>query len=805
MRAIIDIRALVPERSGGIIQNIIGVVRELLSKAGSEADSFIITCTIFNRHLIETHLGNAQIFTLPLHCYHDALQALAQKHGVDVIFHSYPRSDAITGDLSRHIFYIPDIQHEYFPQFFTATELRDRRAAFDPVLARAGAIGTISAFARSTLLEQPECTCDDIFLMPPALQVEHQDKPEASLSQAEAALIPNEPFLFFPANLWPHKNHRNLLAALRLLQAEGRAIRLVLTGSQAGWPALRNEFAHLPITHLGYVSAALVGSLMRRAEALVFFSLYEGFGIPLLEAFAAGTPVVCSNGTSLPEVGGDAALYANPEDPAEIAASIRSLLDDPARRQVLIDNGHKRLTHYSWRKSADNLLAAMHRVTERTTAPDSSEASMPADHKPLVSIITPSFNQGQFIAETIESVLQQSYPNIELIVMDGGSTDDTVAVLRRYDGRIQWFSEPDKGQAHAINKGMHLARGEIVAYLNSDDILLPNAVAEAVAFFNANPAVDLVYGEAEYIDSASCVTGRYRTTPYTPSALVYDCVICQPAAFWRRRVIRQIGLFDEALQFTMDYDYWLRLRNAGGVFAHAPQTWARSRLHADAKTVAQRRKIFPEIFEICRRHLGFVAIQYFEGYWHHHLIERHKTIGPLIGLFPSIWRSLARLHRLIYFAEHGLLRQTIAGKLRYKAQLGSRATQRLLRLYGWFRRLGKVGPATERIVLGFWADNWLSRQVVITAGQDLPARRIFLSGMAPKSGRITVTLNRKELLHQDVIGCQRSHMAFDLPAMAKGAKLELLIAECDYESGGRELALLLDATNLFTEFDTFVN
>lgn len=802
MRAIIDIRALVPERSGGIIQNIIGVARELLGNADGDAKDFIVTCTIFNRHLIEAHIGQAQIFTLPLHRYHDALQALARQHDVNVIFHSYPRSDAITADLSRHIFYIPDIQHEYYPHFFTEAELRGRRAAFDPVLARAGAIGTISEFARGTLLQQPECGCDDIFLMPPALQVEHQEEPESTLSNAEAALIPNEPFLFFPANLWPHKNHRNLLAALRLLQAEGRTIRLVLTGSQAGWPALRREFAHLPITHLGYVSAALVGSLMRRAAALVFFSLYEGFGIPLLEAFAAGTPVLCSHGTSLPEVGGDAAFYANPEEPTEIAAAIRRLLDNPAQRQLLIDNGYKRLAHYSWRKSAANLLAAMHRVAGRTAG--SAIAATAADHMPLVSIVTPSFNQCQFIAETIESVLQQSYPNIELIVMDGGSSDDTVEVLRRYDGRIQWFSEPDKGQAHAINKGMRLARGEIVAYLNSDDTLLPNAVADAVAFFKANPAVDLVYGKAEYIDADSCVTGHYRTAPYTADALVYDCVICQPAAFWQRRVMRLIGLFDEALQFTMDYDYWLRLRNASGVLAHVPEIWARSRLHADAKTIAQRGRIFPEIFDICRRHLGFVAIQYFEGYWHHHLIERHTKIGPMIGRFPAIWRSLARLHRLMFFAEHGLLRRAIAGKLRYKAQFGSRIAKTLLRLYGWFRRPIGHQP-TERIVRGFWTDNWFSRKVVITACQDLPARRIFLSGMAPKSCRIGISLNRAVLLQQDVTGCQRSHIAFDLPAMTKGAKLEVLITECDYEASGRELALLLDSTNLFTEFDAFLN
>src|SRR5438128_8552250 len=128
---------------------------------------------------------------------------------------------------------------------------------------------------------------------------------------------------------------------------------------------------------------------------------------------------------------------------------------------------------------------------------------------PLVSIVTPSYNQGRFIEDTIRSVLAQDYPNLEYIVVDGGSTDHTLDVLRRYEGRLRWVSEPDRGQSEAINKGFRMARGEIVSWLNSDDTYVPGAIGKAVAHLGARPEVVMVYGEGYLLDEGGRVTRRF--------------------------------------------------------------------------------------------------------------------------------------------------------------------------------------------------------------------------------------------------------------------------------------------------------
>ncbi len=145
---------------------------------------------------------------------------------------------------------------------------------------------------------------------------------------------------------------------------------------------------------------------------------------------------------------------------------------------------------------------------------------------PLVSIITPSFNQGHFIEETIQSVLDQDYPNIEYLVIDGGSTDNTVEILRKYEGRLKWISEPDGGQSHAINKGFRMARGEIVAWLNSDDTLLPGAITKAAGHLAANRETMMVYGEGYLMDHHSQITGRFPAT--------------EPFNLWRSDLLRRL-------------------------------------------------------------------------------------------------------------------------------------------------------------------------------------------------------------------------------------------------------------------------
>ena len=180
---------------------------------------------------------------------------------------------------------------------------------------------------------------------------------------------------------------------------------------------------------------------------------------------------------------------------------------------------------------------------------------------PLVSIVTPSLNQGRFIEATIGSVLSQDYPHIEYIVVDGGSTDGTLDVLRRYGGRLQWISEPDGGQAQAINKGFRLTRGEIVAWLNSDDTYLPGAVSAAVEHLTAHPACAMVYGEGYLIDEQGAAIRRFPATePFDLWKLVYVIdFILQQTTFFRRAALDVVGYLDEDLHWGLDWDLFIRL------------------------------------------------------------------------------------------------------------------------------------------------------------------------------------------------------------------------------------------------------
>jgi glycosyltransferase involved in cell wall biosynthesis len=224
---------------------------------------------------------------------------------------------------------------------------------------------------------------------------------------------------------------------------------------------------------------------------------------------------------------------------------------------------------------------------------------------PLVTIITPSFNQGQFIEETILSVLNQDYQNIEYIVMDGGSTDETLDILKKYSNHIVWFSEKDRGQTDAINKGLCLAKGEILAYLNSDDTYLSGAVTKAVHFLTSdNPGEKMVYGEGYHISAEGKIIERYPTEPFDYEHLAETCYICQPSAFWKREVIETVGLLDDTLHYAMDYDYWIRITKMFGSLGYLKEYLANSRFYPGTKTMSKRLEAHAEILEVIKRHYG---------------------------------------------------------------------------------------------------------------------------------------------------------------------------------------------------------
>ena len=223
---------------------------------------------------------------------------------------------------------------------------------------------------------------------------------------------------------------------------------------------------------------------------------------------------------------------------------------------------------------------------------------------PLVSIITPSYNQAQFIEETILAVKNQDYPNIEHIIVDGASTDSTVEILKRYDGtyNMRWISEADGGMYEAINKGFRLSRGDVLAYLNSDDRYFPWTVAVAVQAFQDHPEVGFVFGDMLNVKDGTDSVSLLLFPPFRLGYIQRSGFLGQPTVFWRRSVLDQAGEFDESLKFVADCDYWMRI---GGCFmAHkVDEVLAIERDHAQAKRMAQTQALEEELYQVRSRYV----------------------------------------------------------------------------------------------------------------------------------------------------------------------------------------------------------
>ena len=208
---------------------------------------------------------------------------------------------------------------------------------------------------------------------------------------------------------------------------------------------------------------------------------------------------------------------------------------------------------------------------------------------PVVSIVTPAFNHGSFLERTLKSVLDQEYPRLEYIVQDGGSRDLTPEILERYRHRLhRAVSAPDRGQTNALNLGFAHASGEILAYLNSDDVLLPGTLPYVVRYFHDHPDVDVVYGHRIFIDSQDQEVGRWVLPPHSDSMLIWADYVPQETMFWRRRIWDQVGAcFDESFQFAMDWDLLLRFRHAGAKMVRLPRFLGAFRVHDEQKSQAQ--------------------------------------------------------------------------------------------------------------------------------------------------------------------------------------------------------------------------
>jgi glycosyltransferase involved in cell wall biosynthesis len=259
--------------------------------------------------------------------------------------------------------------------------------------------------------------------------------------------------------------------------------------------------------------------------------------------------------------------------------------------------------------------------------------------EPLVSIITPSYNQGRFIEETMLSIKNQTYPNIEHIICDGGSTDETLDVIRKHEGtyNLRWLSEPDNGQADAINKGFNMARGEIVTWINSDDIYLSTeALRKVVDAFRAYPAADMVAGDGMYIDHIGrwlYPAPQWNKKRVCLKHLRYANSLIQPATFFRRHVLQDCRC-DTAFYYAFDWDLFLCITRRYNVLP-IDDIIAGFRIHPTSKTRGSSTRLVAECREITRRYLGTASPQYA-------LLTSYYVISRACDLLPGPLRSIAQ-------------------------------------------------------------------------------------------------------------------------------------------------------------------
>jgi glycosyltransferase involved in cell wall biosynthesis len=419
----------------------------------------------------------------------------------------------------------------------------------------------------------------------------------------------------------------------------------------------------------------------------------------------------------------------------------------------------------------------------------SARSALSIDLAPQVSVLMPTFNQAIFIERAIRSVFTQAGVSVELLVMDGGSTDGTPELLERlaaeFGSALRWASTPDRGPAHALNKALAKARGHVIGWLNSDDLYLPGALQRALAYLAENPHQWMVYGQGEHIDALDRHLGHYpsRSPDCGLQGFADGCYICQPTVFIRRMALRGLGGFDESLRTAFDLALWLRL------FSRHPERvgyldvlQARSRLHAGCITQTQRAQVIREGMTLLARYLGAAPLHWLRSFADE-AIAAHP-FGPIDGnLRDYVEGFAASVAHLLSAGDLEAMHQWLATDARLRLALPDACLQ--LEADGWL-----LAESELRIRPGAW------RMVTLTGRH-----------MSPLSGALTLQLQWPDgsLASYKLLEAGPFSLKLALPIAAVGAQWRLPIhvkggfVPSEHHAGSgdnRHLACLIDGLQL---------
>jgi glycosyltransferase involved in cell wall biosynthesis len=270
---------------------------------------------------------------------------------------------------------------------------------------------------------------------------------------------------------------------------------------------------------------------------------------------------------------------------------------------------------------------------------------------PLVTIITPSFNQAAFLEKTIKSVLEQDYSPIEYMAIDGGSNDGSVDIIKNYSSQLTWWvSEKDSGQAEAINKGLSRAKGEIIAWLNSDDYLMPGAITSAVKALGENPQASFVYGDVRVVTADGTILNTLHYRNWTLKDLMSFHIIGQPAVFMRRSALEKTGFLDLEYHFLLDHQLWIRLASVGEM-RYVPQLWASAHYHEDCKNLKQAAGFGKEALRIAEWMPTQAALQQQFNQHHRKIIAGANRINGFYLLDAKEYRKSFRAYLKSFFLD----------------------------------------------------------------------------------------------------------------------------------------------------------